>query len=382
MANFKQYTKTNGTKAWEYTLSLGFDPASGKRVRSHKRGFQSKKEAQIAAGREESSVYDHGIKSGRKQSFQEVYDLFMVQYQKTVKSSTLRKALGFYRNHILPAFGKKDIKKVTPLQCQHVINDWSKSIQDPKKVMNYASKVFQYAMRMELIQRDPTKLITIPERKDKPTGDIDGNFYDKDELNLFFQCLNKERNEKAKTLFRILAYTGMRKGECLALKYSDIDFTTGTISITRTLSNGVDGLMLETPKTRASIRTIDIDPETLNVITRWRFTQKKAMLMLGFNIGNDPNQFVFTNNKNNLLTPSRTTIWLDQIINKYGLKRITTHGFRHTHASMLFEAGASIKQVQQRLGHADAQTTLNVYTHVSKHAKKDTINKFVKYMES
>lgn len=383
MANFKQYTKSNGKKAWEFSISFGFDPVTGKRIRSHKRGFESKKAAKIAASREESKVYEHGTSYNQKRTFKQVYDLFMVDYKQTVKSSTLRKALGFYKNHILPAFGNKQIDKITPLQCQHFINKWAETIQDPKRVMTYASKVFQFAIRMEILLRDPTKLITVPVQKNAgTTGDTD-KFYDRKELTLFLKCLERETNEKAKTVFTILAYTGMRRGECLALRYSDIDFDQHTISIERTLSNGVDGLRIETPKTMSSKRVIDIDPHTQEVISKWQTTQKREMLMQGIDIDNNPDQYVFTNDtKNTPIAPSRLTIWLNRIIEKNHLKRITPHGFRHTHASLLLESGANIKQMQQRLGHSDVQTTLNVYTHVSKHERSDTINKFVKYMNA
>ncbi|SLM97812.1 Integrase [Brachybacterium faecium] len=71
---------------------------------------------------------------------------------------------------------------------------------------------------------------------------------------------------------------------------------------------------------------------------------------------------------------------LNKIITKYNLKRITTHGFRHTHCSLLFESGASIQEVQDRLGHSDVQTTMNIYTHVTEKAKEQTADKFAQYV--
>lgn len=72
---------------------------------------------------------------------------------------------------------------------------------------------------------------------------------------------------------------------------------------------------------------------------------------------------------------------LNNFITIYDLHSITIHGLRHTHASMLFEAGASIKEVQARLGHKDIQTTMNVYTHVSKTMSQKTAENFLKFME-
>lgn len=72
--------------------------------------------------------------------------------------------------------------------------------------------------------------------------------------------------------------------------------------------------------------------------------------------------------------------WLTDIINKYNLTSITTHGLRHTHCSLLFEAGANVKDVQDRLGHRDVKITLEIYTHITQKNKTDTIDKFANYL--
>ena len=81
------------------------------------------------------------------------------------------------------------------------------------------------------------------------------------------------------------------------------------------------------------------------------------------------------------MQPTKTRKWILHVQNKYKLDTITTHGLRHTHCSLLFEAKASLKQVQDRLGHTDARTTLNIYTHVTKESKEDARLKFSNYME-
>jgi integrase len=74
------------------------------------------------------------------------------------------------------------------------------------------------------------------------------------------------------------------------------------------------------------------------------------------------------------MQPNVTNKYMAQVTKKYGIKTITTHGFRHTHCSLLFEAGASIKEVQDRLGHSDVQTTMNIYAHVSKNNKENNFH--------
>ena len=91
---------------------------------------------------------------------------------------------------------------------------------------------------------------------------------------------------------------------------------------------------------------------------------------------------MFTNEQNGLLQQTIPRRWLLKIIDKYNLPYAHVHSFRHVHCSLLFEADASVKEVQERLGHTDVQTTLNIYTHLSKSAKNETINKFVAYLNS
>ncbi|MER2009735.1 MAG: tyrosine-type recombinase/integrase [Psychrobacillus sp.] len=89
---------------------------------------------------------------------------------------------------------------------------------------------------------------------------------------------------------------------------------------------------------------------------------------------------VFSNTKNSFIKPAKTNDWLKLIINKNSLPAISTHGFRHTHCSLLFEAGESIKYVQDRLGHSDVKTTIDVYAHVTASVKEDAIKKFESYL--
>nr|WP_279403966.1 tyrosine-type recombinase/integrase [Secundilactobacillus kimchicus] len=101
--------------------------------------------------------------------------------------------------------------------------------------------------------------------------------------------------------------------------------------------------------------------------------------MLGYNTLKN-GQLVFATSKNTFKSLNTPAKWLNSIIKKHGLKKMTVHGFRHTSASLLFMAGATIKEVQTRLGHDDAETTLNVYTHVTKQMDNQTAEKLASYL--
>lgn len=102
-------------------------------------------------------------------------------------------------------------------------------------------------------------------------------------------------------------------------------------------------------------------------------------MKLGYNTASEE-QFLFTNKFNKLYYPQAPNDWLYNILEKYQLPKITLHGFRHTHASLLFESGANIKEVQDRLGHKDVKTTMNIYAHVTPEKVKETGERFAKYV--
>ncbi|MBM7666105.1 integrase [Solibacillus kalamii] len=193
-------------------------------------------------------------------------------------------------------------------------------------------------------------------------------------------AIEQESNFKAYALFRLLAFSGMRKGEALALTWNDLNFTSNELRINKAISRGKDNqLYMKTTKTGVA-RSIKMDDKTMAVMKEWKKQQKQDYLILGYNTM-QPKQLVFSNEVNEYLQPTKTRKWILHVQKKYKLGIITTHGLRHTHCSLLFEAGASLKEVQDRLGHRDVQTTMNIYAHVTKKAKEEAIQKFASYLE-
>ena len=138
----------------------------------------------------------------------------------------------------------------------------------------------------------------------------------------------------------------------MALTWNDIDFTNQTLSVNKTLAEGLNHRQfIDTPKTRSSIRTISVDSKTLEVLKEWRTQQRVLSLKHGHNTSSK-HQEIFTNvETNKRLNRVYANETLNLICKKNNFKRITVHGFRHTHCSLLFEAGLSVQEVQDRLGH-------------------------------
>lgn len=364
--------KKNGKNFYKFQLYIGTDPLTGKRIKTTRSGFNTNKEAQLEIDRGD-------FRKKSVNTFSEIYNLWIDQYKNTVQESTFVKTKGIFKNHILPALGEYKIDKINVQVCQKHVNEWFEKLQKYRTVKSYAQKVFDYAVTLEVISDNCMRRVTMSKSLELPVEDEKINYYTKEQLIHFLKCLEDEKNFKAYALLRLLAFSGMRKGEALALTWNDLIFKNGEIRINKTLSRGEDNrLYVKTTKNKSSIRTIKMDRVTMDILQEWKKQQKQDYLVLGFYMLL-PKQLVFSNE---YLQPTKTRKWMLQVQKKYNLDKITTHGLRHTHCSLLFEAGASIKEVQDRLGHGDIKTTMNIYTHVTKKAKEAAAEKFANYMNS
>lgn len=384
MSSITQYELADGSKRWRYQCTVITDSLTGKKKRTTKRGFTTKKQAEIALSRVLTNIDQHGYRENQNITYNEVYEYFMGSYKNTVKESTLNHVISMFKYHILPAFGKYPIKKITAPQCQATVNKWSAELKDYKKIKNYAAKIFKEARRLKIIYDDPMEFVVLPHMKESSLNIVQENFWDREQLQTFFECLIKEyigKNDKAIAIFRVLAMTGARKAEILALQVSDFDPINKTININKTITRAIDNKqMIGTPKTPAAYRVLSLDDKTVSILKDWIKIMKRNMLILGFNT-NKPDQLLFPNTKNKLLSLMKPNSWLNHIIDKYNLKRITVHGIRHTYISMAIESHElTIKQIQHQVGHQNTDTLLNTYAHLSKKAERETVEKFSNYV--
>ncbi|WP_042476495.1 site-specific integrase [Bacillus ndiopicus] len=379
----KNYELKNGETRYEFPVYLGIDPLTGKQKRTMKRGFKTRKEAELALARIKLDIANGTYKQERAETYQELYDLWVVHYEKTVEESTFIKTVGIFKNHILPAMCEYKIEKINVDICQKHVDEWADKLKKFRVVKAYAAKVLNFAIKRGYIQTNPFTHVDMPATASKKATIIEEeeaeNFYTREQLIQFLTCLEQEDNYKAYALFRLLAFSGMRKGEALALTWNDLNFTTNELRINKALSRGKNNkLYVKSTKTGVA-RTIKMDDKTMAILKAWKKKQKQDYLVLGFNTM-QPKQLVFSNERNEYLQPTKTRKWILHVQKKYQLGTITTHGLRHTHCSLLFEAGASLKEVQDRLGHSDIQTTMNIYAHVTKKAKEEAISKFADYI--
>lgn len=360
---------------------LGIDPVTGKKKYTTKRGFKSQREAKKAYNRLMVQVEENDVVTNSQRLFSELADEWFEQYKNTVRESTYVAQRLAYKKHIFPLFGNLKISKISIPYCQKQVNYWYSYYKKYSNLIGLTSSVFKYALSLRLIRNNPMDAVIRPKRKKQIDEErYSAPYYEKEELLAFLE-IAKNYPDPIYPIFRILAFTGLRKGELLALRWKDIDFDKGTLSVKQTLATCDKWeIKFQVPKTEKSLRTISIDSETLQVIKRWQLKQKENFLKIGIKPTKDGEQLLFVSEENKPLYLDYVNHNLKIIIKENNLKYITPHGFRHTHCSLLFESGASLKEVQVRLGHTDIKTTMDIYTHVTKRQTEETANRFADFM--
>ncbi|GLY09564.1 tyrosine-type recombinase/integrase [Pseudobacillus badius] len=377
---------------WECTDELAKDPVTGKRKRVSARG-RTKPEAKANLERKIKKVTEYGLTTDPEQSsisFEKLAQEWLQVHKKNMKESAQRS-----REYHVKRFGKYiakiEVKKITKKMYQNVIDQMQKdgySFNTIYAAHSTAKRIFKQAIAWDIIHSSPADMVVLPKEKltiDQIEVDQVGEKYlERDELKTFLDITRTQGLLNDEVIFVLLAFTGMRIGELLALKWNDINFENNEISVTKTIFN-IDGKKHEykllTPKTKTSIRTISFDENIAQLLDRHEKQQKEQMMKVR-NIWHDEG-FIITREDGYPMSPRFVHYRMKRLEQKLHektnvKKKLHPHILRHTHTSMLTEAGVDLRAIMQRLGHSDAKTTLSVYTHVTEKMKIDASDKLGK----
>lgn len=353
--------KIGGKRVYEVTGYLGVfvDETTGKKKQKnfHRKGLPSSQAAKDAFN-EAKKKFQNPTSVSDAPTYRDIYEIWLATYRQGVKSSTLNRVLGVFKHHILPSMGNWPITDINWQTCQRVALEWREQVATYRKVGGYASLVFRTAQKMGLIPSNPMELVDYPATRS--TAKKSDNFWTAKQLSEFLHTVSQldagKRYDRT-ALFYLLATTGMRKGECLALTWGDIDFTAETVTISKTVTRDVDNnRFIGTPKTKNAYRTISLDASA---------TSRLKMYKRSLSAVPSANELIFHNQEGFIMSLMKPNHWMEAIIKKTDLPRITVHGLRHTFASIQSADNVNAKAVQLQLGHSDIETTLNIYTHLT-----------------
>lgn len=364
------------------------DPVTGKRKQIPRRG-KTKKEAEQRVLKAIAALEEDGIDESvvKKMTFDKLANEWLEDYMKVSgnKDNTfrIRKTEVKMLNR---KFAKLNIAKFTTRLYQKGLNELSEelSLNTLKGVHAAAGMIFDYAVRVQFLKDNPVKRAAIQKQRLTveaiENNSIDEKYLENAELEDFLGAVKKYGLELDVERFFLMAFTGMRSGELCALKVNDVLFETKEIRITKTIYSDTGNrkkYILTPPKTAGSVRTIPLDDKILDLLKALikRKNKKRLESPIDSSKYNDDN-FLFCDDNGYPYLPQNIGTRMNRILTMTNItKKATPHIFRHTHISMLTEAGVDIPTIMERVGHSDMKTTMQVYTHVTKKMKENSINK-------
>lgn len=376
----KQITKKDGSIVYRANVYLGVDKVTGKDVktsitgRTKKEVKQKTKEAEIAFLQNGSTRFQ----ASNITTYKELASLWWESYKHTVKPNTQLNVRRLLDNHILPLFGSYKLDKLTTPLIQNVVNKLAYKTNKGEEgaFLYYDSlhalnkRILQYGVVMQAIPFNPAREVILPRNTQKTKREKVKHF-ENQELKKFLDYLdsldlNRYRYYYENTLYKFLLATGCRINEALALSWSDIDLENSVVHITKTLNYKQE---TNSPKSKASLRDIDIDQATVSMLKQYRHRQTKEAWKIGKSESIVFSDFIheYPNNRT-LQTRLRTHFKRANVTN------IGFHGFRHTHASLLLNSGIPYKELQHRLGHSTLSMTMDIYSHLSKENAKKAVS--------
>jgi integrase len=341
----------------------GLDPLTGKeRRRWHPVGHDRGEAEAIAERLEYDNVGGAPARGGPTLLSEFLTATWLPLKRRQVRATTAYRYSWFVDRYINPAIGDVPLRR---LRADHLDGLYDRLATTggrkgtglaPKTVHDVHAIVrasLDLAVRRQLLDSNVAHATNA--RRHRPTG-TRARAWTAQELAGFLSVAGSQRLYPA---LHLTAYTGMRRGEVVGLKWYDLDRSTKRLSISRTLQS-VAGRPVEFDvKTRTSRRCIDIDDHTMWVLAQWR----RKLYHDGLAHGDD--DWVFLNTSGRFLNPESVSQLFDRVVKSApALPRIRFHDLRHTHASLLVMAGVPIKVVSERLGHSHPAFTMHTYQHL------------------
>ena len=400
------FNEKTGITTYAFAINLGKPEGWDKPIVTRRRGFRTRKEAwksyMLLKSRAAEGIYPEAVTEKQTNGETEVinsnvtvkgyFNLFWETYKaKGNESTTNDKTFNCFKNHILPNFGETPLKKITPLLCRQFAEALSIKIpSSSRQVLVYWKAILQDAVNMDILEKNPMEHVHIPTNKDvlrkkKIVGEEDvffSNYYNAEELMKFLSYTKQFCPLRIHTFFILLAHSGLRRGEAFALKWSDIDFEKKIIHVTKSVAYSTEKkLHLKSTKNHES-RKVPMDQDTLDQLKEWKATQKSELIFKNNYVKPDNKQYIFENQYNELLNPSTASRWLSSIYSSNNLKKITAHGFRHTHCTLALQSRQfTVPEVMHRLGHKDIKVTMEVYTHVTAETMENNTDLYLDYLK-
>jgi integrase len=359
-----------GKNSYSIVLSLGIDPATGKRKQQWVSVKGTKKDAEKRLSELLTQLDTGGFVKPGKITLGEYLDGWLKDIRPNLAPSTFQTYQFFVNRHIRSTLGQIPLTQLRPEHIQHLYSD-KQSAGLGQRSVRYIHitlhKALKGAVKLSMIARNPADAVT-PPRVQRPEIQT----WNEDEIHAF---LEYAKDSPYYALFFTALYTGMRRSELLGLRWGDIDLILGQIHVSRSLHSLKGGeIEFRPPKTTSGGRSIALPASAILTLTEHREKQKLVRAMLGKPLtDSDP---VFSSPEGQPFLPDTVTHAWIKLVRQTGLKPIRLCDTRHSHASLMLKQGVHPKIVSERLGHASIQITLDTYSHVAPGLQAAAAKKF------
>lgn len=354
---------------WRYQKVV-YHPVTGERILLRKRGFSSKKDAEIAEAVAISEII--GYKGELKLPFEEVIQEYLKYKSKRVNSRTLEKLERLFDGFIIPAIKGKDMVKFSNRDATKFYDqllEHTESSNYRNKIVELIKSLYTFAeMQYDLSTNPVRSYRKFKAKKQKKIFQV----YSMQEFEQFISTFSEENDYELsiKVFFTILYWAGVRRGECKALKWNDIDFEMDTIRIDEQFidKDPNEGRVCTEVKTENSLRIIYADKLTMELLMKLYILRKNTNT---FSV----DSYIFL--RRDLSNPFADTMIENRNklhAKKAGIKRIRVHDFRHSFASLNYLLGVDPKTISTQMGHSNLTITLDTYVNLFDGKVKDRVN--------
>jgi integrase len=356
------YQRSDGRWVAEITLE------GGKRKSFY---GKSRKEAADKLNRALQEQKQGKLATGPQQKLETYLNQWLEDVHKpTLRQSSYVKYRRLLDRHILPELGHIQVQRLTPQQVQAF---YARKLHEglSESVVSTMHRVLHNALdnavKWNLVSRNVCDLVTPPHEKKRTVQLLT--------LQQAQHLLGVAQGHELEGLLTVAVTTGMRHGELAALRWSDIDFGSGSVHVHRTVNRlgGYGGFVESEPKTAKSNRTIVLPAFVLEKLKEHQIRQKESRLRAG--AAWKDQDLVFCNRYGGFLNPDALLGRFYRLLEKAGLPRMRLHDLRHSAATILLGMGAHPKVVQELLGHSNISMTIDTYSHMLPSMQRETMSK-------
>lgn len=358
-------------KYYKGTVVIGYDLETGKAIRVSKGSYRKRDVVEwvnLTLTKKSQGL----LVPNSSMQLQQWFYVWLFEYRiNDLKASTFERYEGIYRNYIKDTeIGTVALKELSTTTIQRYCNELfmkGVSISSIKVLINRLKTSLNAAVGIGYIYRNPCTYVVIPKIHEPEDKKI--CVFTREEQVHF---LNQAKDHQHQMLFMLAFASGLRLGELLALEWDDIDFEVQLVNVRRSVSersridrsgNKKWGFIVTSPKTTKSIRTVSIPSSVIEALNDY-----KNKMQSGY-----ADKIIFQSLKGGYISTRNLTRSYQRLLEKEGIEYKNFHSIRHTYATRLFEAGVSVKVVQELLGHSNIATTMDIYTHVMPKGKHDAV---------